>query len=153
MRHSDLRWLLALLLSFAMPALLMAASLKPRVLIMSDFPPLDVIPGGAGRGPAEKRSDPDDVQSMVRFLVYANEFDVEGLVASAGTFANIARKQNILDILNLYDQVDENLALASRNLANVLVVEPRYADPLSLVFYKKVLVTKGAIEQLKEMFA
>ena len=49
--------------------------------------------------------------------------------------------------------VDENLALASRNLANVLVVEPRYADPLSLVFYKKVLVTKAAIEQLKEMFA
>jgi hypothetical protein len=50
-------------------------------------------------------------------------------------------------------QIDDNLALASRNLANVLVVEPRYADPLSLVFYKKVLVTKGAIEQLKEMFA
>jgi large subunit ribosomal protein L4 len=37
--------------------------------------------------------------------------------------------------------------------ANVLVVEPRHADPLSLVFYKKVLVTKAAIEQLKEMFA
>ena len=46
---------------------------------------------------------------MVRFLFYADEFDVEGLVAPAGTFANIARKQNILDILNLYDQVDENL--------------------------------------------
>jgi large subunit ribosomal protein L4 len=43
--------------------------------------------------------------------------------------------------------------LASRNLANVLVVEPRHADPLSLVFYKKVLVTKAAIEQLKEMYA
>ena len=82
---------------------------KLRVIILSDFPPLDVIPGGRGDGPAEKRSDPDDIQSMVRFLVYANEFDVEGLVASAGTFANIARKQNILDILNLYDQVDENL--------------------------------------------
>jgi len=53
----------------------------------------------------------------------------------------------------IVDQIDDNLALASRNLANVLVVEPRYADPLSLVFYKKVLVTKGAIEQLKEMFA
>ena len=39
--------------------------------------------------------------------------------------------------------------LASRNLANVLVVEPRYADPLSLVHYKKVLVTKGAIEQAR----
>ena len=56
-------------------------------------------------------------------------------------------------VMVIADQVDENLALASRNLANVLVVEPRYADPLSLVFFKKVLVTKGAIEQLKEMFA
>ncbi len=56
-------------------------------------------------------------------------------------------------VMLIADNVDENLLLASRNLANVLVVEPRYADPLSLVFYKKVLVTKGAIEQLKEMFA
>jgi large subunit ribosomal protein L4 len=56
-------------------------------------------------------------------------------------------------VLVIADQIDDNIALASRNLANVLVVEPRYADPLSLVFFKKVLVTKGAIEQLKEMFA
>jgi len=56
-------------------------------------------------------------------------------------------------VLVIADQVDDNLLLASRNLANVLVVEPRYADPLSLVFYKKVLVTKGAIEQLKEMLS
>jgi large subunit ribosomal protein L4 len=56
-------------------------------------------------------------------------------------------------VLVISDQIDDNIALASRNLANVLVVEPRYADPLSLVFFKKVLVTKGAIEQLKEMFA
>ena len=51
------------------------------------------------------------------------------------------------------DQVDENLYFASRNLVNVLIVEPRYADPLSLVHYKKVLVTKGAMDKLKEMFA
>ena len=56
-------------------------------------------------------------------------------------------------VLLIADVVDENLALASRNLPNVLVIEPRYTDPLSLVFYKKVLVTKAAIEQLKEMFA
>ena len=56
-------------------------------------------------------------------------------------------------VLVIADQIDDNLALASRNLTNVLVVEPRYADPLSLVFFKKVLVTKGAIDQLKEMFA
>jgi len=56
-------------------------------------------------------------------------------------------------VLVIADQVDDNLALASRNLPNVLVVEPRYADPLSLVFFKKVLVTKAAMEQLKEMLA
>jgi len=56
-------------------------------------------------------------------------------------------------VLLIADQVDENLFLASRNLASVLVVEPRYADPVSLVHYKKVLVTKGAIDQFKEMFA
>ena len=56
-------------------------------------------------------------------------------------------------VLVIADEVDDNLYLASRNLPNVLVLETRYADPLSLVHYKKVLVTKGAIDQLKEMFA
>ena len=56
-------------------------------------------------------------------------------------------------VLVIADEVDENLFLASRNLVNVLVVEPRYADPLSLVFYKKVIVTKGAIDKLQEMYA
>ena len=46
---------------------------------------------------------------------------------------------------------DDNLYLASRNLKNVLVVEPRYADPLSLVFYKKIVVTKDAIAKIEEM--
>ena len=56
-------------------------------------------------------------------------------------------------VLVISDVVDDNLLLASRNLANVLVVEPRYADPLSLVFYKKIVVTKAAIDKLQEMFA
>ena len=56
-------------------------------------------------------------------------------------------------VMVIADEVDENLYLASRNLKNVFVVEPRCADPVSLVHYKKVLVTKGAIDKLKEMFA
>ena len=56
-------------------------------------------------------------------------------------------------MLVIADQVDENLYLASRNLKDVFIVEPRYADPVSLVHFKKVLVTKGALDQLKEMFA
>lgn len=98
-----------------------AIAKRPRVVISTDFPPLDVIPVKAARkdDPPEKCSDPDDVQSMVRFLLYANEFDVEGLVASAGTFANVARKQNILDILDLYARVYENLRWH----------DPRYPTP------------------------
>ena len=56
-------------------------------------------------------------------------------------------------VLVITHELPDNLMLASRNLANVLVVEPRYADPLALVHYKKVLVTKGAMEQLKEMLS
>jgi large subunit ribosomal protein L4 len=63
------------------------------------------------------------------------------------------KAMNLNHVLVIADDIDENLFLASRNLPNVLVVEPRYADPLSLVFYKKVLVTKAAIEKLQEMFA
>jgi hypothetical protein len=69
-----------------------------RVIITSDFPPFPVT-----------NSDPDDVQSMVRFLLYANEFDIEGLIASAGTHGMVAEKKNILAVLNEYDKVDENL--------------------------------------------
>ena len=63
------------------------------------------------------------------------------------------KAMGLKSVMVIADQIDDNLALASRNLPNVLVTEPRYADPLSLVHYKKVLVTKAAIEQLKEMFA
>jgi large subunit ribosomal protein L4 len=63
------------------------------------------------------------------------------------------KAMNLDSVLVISDEVDENLYLASRNLVNVLVVEPRYADPLSLVHYRKVLVTKAAMGKLQEMFA
>jgi large subunit ribosomal protein L4 len=81
---------------------------------------------------------------------------VESLAVEAPKTKLLAQKFKAMgldSVLVIADQIDDNLALASRNLANVLVVEPRYADPLSLVFYKKVLVTKGAIDKLQEMLA
>ena len=56
-------------------------------------------------------------------------------------------------VLVITDTIDENLLLASRNLPHVLVVEPKHADPMSLVFYKKVLVTKAALAKIEEMYA
>ena len=67
--------------------------------------------------------------------------------------ASKLKAMNLQSVLVISEEVDDNLYFASRNLDNVLVVEPRYADPVSLVHYKKVLVTKGAIDKLKEMFA
>ena len=86
-----------------------AAPARPRVVVLTDFPPLDVIPGGVGSGPPERRSDPDDVQSMVRLLLHSNDLEIVGLVASAGTFANVANKKNLLDMLDRYAQVERNL--------------------------------------------
>ncbi|WP_408598526.1 50S ribosomal protein L4 [Limnohabitans sp.] len=81
---------------------------------------------------------------------------VDSLTVDAPKTKLLAAKfkaMNLESVLVIADEVDDNLYLASRNLPNVLVVEPRYADPLSLVHYKKVLVTKAAIDKLKEMFA
>ena len=63
------------------------------------------------------------------------------------------KAMNLQSVMVIAEEVDDNLYLASRNLAHVLVVEPRYVDPLSLVHYRKVLVTKGALGKLQEMFA
>jgi large subunit ribosomal protein L4 len=56
-------------------------------------------------------------------------------------------------VLVITDTVDENLYLASRNLAHVAIVEPRYADPLSLIYFKKVLITKAAVAQIEELLS
>ena len=51
------------------------------------------------------------------------------------------------------DNVDENLYLSSRNLANVLVVEAQHADPYNLVRYPNVLLTKSAVKKFEELLA
>ncbi|MFW7340755.1 50S ribosomal protein L4 [Pollutimonas sp. H1-120] len=61
------------------------------------------------------------------------------------------KSMGLESVLIITDVLDENVYLATRNLPHVAVVEPRYADPLSLIHYKKVLITKPAIAQLEEM--
>ena len=56
-------------------------------------------------------------------------------------------------VLIITDSIDENLYLSSRNLPNVLVVEAHQADPVSLVRFPNVLVTRGAIAKIEEMLA
>jgi large subunit ribosomal protein L4 len=55
------------------------------------------------------------------------------------------------EVLIVTDSVDENLLLSSRNLPGVLVVEPRDADPVSLLRFEKTLITRGAVAKMQEM--
>jgi large subunit ribosomal protein L4 len=55
--------------------------------------------------------------------------------------------------LILVDSPDENLFLAARNLPNLLVLEARQVDPVSLVRFSKVLLTKAAVVEVEEMLA
>lgn len=53
--------------------------------------------------------------------------------------------------LVITDNLDENLFLSSRNLPNVLVVEVNEADPVSLIRFPRVLMTKGALAKFEEI--
>jgi hypothetical protein len=56
-------------------------------------------------------NEPDDQMSMVRFLVYSNRFDVEGLIATTSTWMkNKVRPDVIGTLIDAYEQVQPNLA-------------------------------------------
>ena len=80
-------WLISLLAGIVLMPYLstVQAKPKPRILISTDI-------GG---------TDPDDFQSMIHLLMYADRFKIEGLVASP--YGN-GRKKNILDIVDLYEK-------------------------------------------------
>jgi len=56
------------------------------------------------------------------------------------------------EVLVITDEMDSNLTLSSRNLPNVEVIAAKQANPVALVRYPAVLLTKGALARLEEMF-
>ncbi len=87
----------------------------------------------------------------------------EGRLSVVESFAVTAPKTKALaeklkgmglgEVLIVTDSLDENLLLSSRNLPTVLVVEPRNADPVSLLRFEKTLLTRGAVAKMQEMLA
>src|SRR4029453_17099654 len=66
---------------------------RPRIVVMTDI-----------------ANEPDDQMSMVRFLLYSNGFDVEGLVATTSTWMkNKVPPGAILSVLHPYDARQPNL--------------------------------------------
>jgi large subunit ribosomal protein L4 len=54
-------------------------------------------------------------------------------------------------VLVVTDKLDDNVFLSSRNLTDVLVLETREVDPVSLLRFNNVLLTRGAVAQFEEM--
>ncbi len=81
---------------------------------------------------------------------------IEDLVLDAPKTKLLSQKlkgMGLDSVLIIHDDINENLELAARNLPHVLVVEPRHADPVSLVYYKKIVITKQALAKIEEMLA
>ena len=61
------------------------------------------------------------------------------------------KSMGLEQVLVITDEVDRNLALSSRNLADVEVMSARQANPVSLVRFPHVLLTKAALAKLEEL--
>jgi len=61
------------------------------------------------------------------------------------------RSMGFEGVLVITEEVDQNLLLSSRNLPNVEVMAVRHANPISLVRYPNVVLTKAAVAKLEEM--
>jgi large subunit ribosomal protein L4 len=79
---------------------------------------------------------------------------VEDFAVEAPKTRLVAQKLKSLGIesaLVVTNDLSDNLMLASRNLPNILVLEPKHADPLSLIRFPRVLITRGAVAKLEEL--
>lgn len=56
-------------------------------------------------------------------------------------------------VLIITDAMDENLYLSSRNLPDVLVLEPHQADPVNLLRFPSVMLTRGAVAKFEELYS
>jgi large subunit ribosomal protein L4 len=55
------------------------------------------------------------------------------------------------EVLVITDEDDENLMLSSRNLHNVAVISVRNANPVALVRFSNVVLTRSAVAKLEEL--
>jgi large subunit ribosomal protein L4 len=84
-------------------------------------------------------------------IAVVDEFKVDA--PKTKLFAQKIKGMGLESVLVITDALDENLFLASRNIVGVAVVEAKHADPVSLVHFDKVIITKAAVESMKEILA
>ncbi|MDP2751578.1 MAG: 50S ribosomal protein L4 [Rhodocyclaceae bacterium] len=84
-------------------------------------------------------------------LLVVDDFTVEA--PKTKLMAQKLKGMGLESVLVITENLDETLILASRNLPHVLILEARAADPVSLVRFPKVILTKGAVAKMEEMLA
>jgi large subunit ribosomal protein L4 len=84
-------------------------------------------------------------------LVTVSEFNMDQ--PKTKTLVEKLKKLDTADVLIVTDTLDNNLALAARNLRDVDVRTVSQADPVSLVRHEKVIMTQGAVKKLEEILA
>lgn len=85
-------------------------------------------------------------------LVVVEEFSVEA--PKTKLFVEKIKNMGCHEgVLVVTDNLDDDLYLSSRNLPHVLVVEVQHTDPVSLVRFPRVIVTRNAVKQLEEILA
>ena len=84
-------------------------------------------------------------------LIITNDFTV----AEPKTKQLVAKMNDMQleDVLVVTHEFDENLALASRNLYHVGILEADEINPLSLIGFDKVVMTEEAVKQIEEKLA
>ncbi len=90
-------------------------SSRPRVIVLTDI-----------------TNEPDDQQSLVRFLVYSNEFDVEGLIATTSTWLrDKTSPENIRLCVDAYDKVQSQLAKHAPGFPTAKSLQDRIKDGIA----------------------
>lgn len=84
-------------------------------------------------------------------LVVVDSFDVEA--PKTKLVAEKLKNLGLPSALIVTEKLGDNLGLAYRNLPNVLVLEAHQADPVSLLRFPKVVMTKAAVERIEEALA
>lgn len=74
-------------------------------------------------------------------------------VPKTNVLARKLKDMGLDEVMIITDSVDENLYLSSRNLPHVMVVEAGHADPVSLMRFATVLMTRGALTKIEELLA
>jgi hypothetical protein len=114
------KWTIQVIMIWFMICFSLSVSAQPgsklRVIVLTDI-----------------EADPDDAESMIRFLTYSNQWDVEGLIATTSIHQKSrVAPESILKILEAYHQVQPNLLKHEKGYPSYEILKTKVKKGLPL---------------------